>query len=86
MNHIEEQQLVTRFLGRKFYLSYCEAKHEQPWSPPYVPKWAKAYAAQAVELLGWDEETIKQIRTEKSNAHGTTDTHAGEENRSRQLA
>lgn len=58
-----ERARVQRELARQFYLSYCMTNDHDPSTRPsgYAPNWAHEYASIAVDILGYDDDTIDRL-------------------------
>lgn len=57
----DEQTWVTERLARRMYLRYCQEAGRRPFRRQYAPPWAKDYAAVAVSLLGYDDDSIARL-------------------------
>ena len=62
MTEKDEETRVLGLLARAFYLDYCKAREFVPRREPYVPEWAIDYAQTAIQILGYDDEALEELR------------------------
>jgi hypothetical protein len=55
-------------LARAMYVHYCGEKSFDPYSAPWVPRWASDYARIAVEAYGFDDEGVQELSHELTAA------------------
>jgi hypothetical protein len=65
---VSDTDRAVLMLARAMYVHYCGEKSFDPYSAPWVPRWASDYARIAVEAYGFDDEGVQELSHELTAA------------------